>query len=121
MQPYILLVDDNDDLADNLKLILGMEGIIVRIASDYEQALSALSEELPSLILADVRIPGASGYDFFKDVKSEPNWSAIPFVFVSALTSSEDVDRGMSLGANGYITKPFAIDDLLDVIHQYLR
>jgi DNA-binding response OmpR family regulator len=121
MQPYILLVDDNDDLADNLKLILGLEGIIVQIASDYTEALSALSDELPSLILADVRIPGASGYDFFRDVKAQPNWAGIPFVFLSALTSTEDVDRGLSLGANGYITKPFAIDDLLDVIHQYLR
>jgi DNA-binding response OmpR family regulator len=120
MQSYILLVDDNDDLADNLKLILGLEGIIVRTASDYDQALHTLSEELPALILADVRIPGASGYDFFKDVKAEPVWADIPFVFLSALTTAEDVDRGMSLGANGYITKPFAIDVLLDVINQYL-
>ncbi len=121
MKPYILLVDDNDDLADNLKLILGLEGLTVRIAPDYETALTVITEEIPALILADVLIPGASGFDFFKDVKAHPNWATIPFVFLSALSAAEDVDRGLKLGANGYITKPFAIDDLLDVIHQYLH
>src|SRR5262245_36502315 len=113
MQSYILLVDDNDDLSDNLKLILEMEGFKVRTVSGSAAALQLLNEELPSLILADIVMPGANGYELFRAVKANRVWASVPFVFLSALTTSEDINRGLRLGANGYITKPFTISDLL--------
>jgi DNA-binding response OmpR family regulator len=120
MQSYILLVDDNDDLADNLKLILEMEGFRVRSVSGSAAALQLMHEELPGLILADIVMPGANGYELFRQVKSNRAWASVPFVFLSALTTSEDINRGLKLGANGYITKPFSIGDLLATINRCL-
>ena len=120
MQPYILLVDDNDDLSDNLKLILEMEGYTVRTVSGGTAALQTMNEELPSLILADVVMPGTNGYDLFRQIKANGAWTSVPFIFLSALTTAQDIDRGLRLGANGYITKPFTIGELLATIHRYL-
>ena len=120
MQSYILLVDDNDDLSDSLRLILEMEGYRVRSASGSTAALQMMQEELPSLILADIVMPGSNGYDLFRQVKSNRAWAAVPFVFLSALTTREDINRGLKLGANGYITKPFTIGELLATINRCL-
>ena len=120
MPSYILLVDDNLDLSDNLKLILEMEGYRVQAAMSGQAAIEAMQDETPSLIIADIVMPGASGYDFFREVKENPTWANIPFMFLSALTTSEDVERGMQLGADDYVTKPFAITDLLVAIRKHL-
>ena len=120
MASYILLVDDNSDLSDNLKLILELEGLRVRVASSGSDALRAIDEELPSVIVADVVMPVANGYDLFTEVKANAAYAAIPFIFLSALTTAEDVNRGLKMGADAYITKPFVIADLLTTIHHYL-
>lgn len=117
---YILLVDDNDDLTDNLRLILEMEGYRVRTVSSSIAALEVIRQETPALIVADVLMPGPSGYEFFKFVKANAASAATPFIFLSALTTPEDVNRGLALGADEYITKPFTISDLLAVIRRYL-
>ncbi len=120
MQPYILLVDDNDDLADNLKLILEMEGYKIRAVSCSAEALQVMHDEMPGLILADIVMPGTNGYDLFRQVKANCAWASVPFVFLSARTTAEDVNRGLRLGADGYITKPFTIGELLSMIQRYL-
>jgi two-component system alkaline phosphatase synthesis response regulator PhoP len=121
MASYILLVDDNSDLSDNLKLILELEGLRVRVASSGGDALQAIKEELPGLIVADVVMPGTNGYDLFREVKAIPSCASIPFIFLSALTTAEDINRGLKMGADAYITKPFVITDLLTTIRRYLQ
>jgi DNA-binding response OmpR family regulator len=120
MQPYILLLDDNDDLVNNLKVLLEMEGYTVCTSLDVPNALQMINKEKPGLIVADIKIPGMDGFEFFKTLKADRNLARIPFVFLSALTSVEDVHRGMTLGANDYITKPFNIEQFLAVIRRYL-
>jgi DNA-binding response OmpR family regulator len=120
MQPYILLVDDNDDLTDNLKLVLELEGFTVRTGSSVTAALKMMNEALPGLILADIVMPGTNGYQFFRQIKANRAWASVPFIFLSALTTAEDIDRGLGLGAHDYITKPFAIGELLATINRYL-
>ncbi len=121
MRSYILLVDDNDDLANNLKLVLEMEGFQAQAASSVSEALQAIEHEVPGLILADIVMPGQSGYDLLCAVKSKVDTAHVPFVFLSALTAPEDINRGRKLGADGYVTKPFAIRDLLAVIRRYAK
>jgi DNA-binding response OmpR family regulator len=120
MEPYILLLDDNDDLAYNLKLLLEMEGYAVNTSSDAYQALDLARHAAPGLIVADIRMPETNGYDFFQEIKSDQLLSTVPFIFLSALTSAEDVARGLGLGADDYITKPFNIEDLLTVVRRYM-
>jgi DNA-binding response OmpR family regulator len=120
MSSYILLVDDNLDLSDNLKLILEMEGYRVQAVPGVRPAIEAMQRELPRLIIADVVMPGANGYDLFQEVKANATWATIPFIFLSAMTTPEDVHRGLQLGADDYVTKPFAIVDLLATIRRHL-
>ena len=117
---YILLVDDNDDLMENLKLILEMEGYIVKAVSSSIDALQIIDQGAPALILADVVMAGLNGYDLCQQVKMNEDCADVPFVFLSALTTPDDIDRGRNLGADDYVTKPFAIQDLLSVVHRYL-
>jgi DNA-binding response OmpR family regulator len=121
MRSYILLVDDNEDLSNNLKLVLEMEGFQVQTVSSVREALQAIEHEMPGLILADILMPGQNGYDLLCAVKSNGGAARVPFIFLSALTAPEDINRGRKLGADGYITKPFAIGDLLVVIHRYMK
>jgi DNA-binding response OmpR family regulator len=120
MSSYILLVDDNLDLSDNLKLILELEGYRVEAVPGARPAIEAIRRELPCLIVADVVMPGANGYDFFREVKANATWATIPFIFLSAMTTPEDIHRGLALGADDYVTKPFAIVDLLAIIRRHL-
>jgi twitching motility two-component system response regulator PilG len=117
---YILLVDDNDDLMENLKLILEMEGYPVKAVSSSVDALDTIDEGTPSLILADVVMAGLNGYDLCQQVKMNADCADVPFIFLSALTTPDDIDRGRNLGADEYVTKPFAIDELLAIVHRYL-
>src|ERR1051326_6275476 len=117
---YILLVDDNDDLMENLKLILEMEGYPVQAVSSSADALDIIDQGTPSLILADVVMAGLNGYDLCQQVKMNADCADVPFIFLSALTTPDDIDRGRNLGADEYVTKPFAIQDLLAIVHRYL-
>ena len=118
---YILLVDDNDDLMENLKLILEMEGYQVMAVSSSMAALQLIEQSAPALILADVVMAGLNGYDLCQQVKLNKGSAQVPFVFLSALTTPDDIDRARVLGADDYVTKPFAIQDLLAVIHRYVE
>src|SRR5258706_3189050 len=117
---YILLVDDNDDLMENLKLILEMEGYTVKAVSSSIDALQVIDQSAPALILADVVMAGLNGYDLCQQVKMNKECADVPIIFLSALTTPDDIDRGRNLGADDYVTKPFAIHDLLTVIHRYV-
>jgi DNA-binding response OmpR family regulator len=121
MPNFILLVDDNDDLTDNLKLILEMEGFEVRAVSCVDDALEVIEERIPALIVADVLMTGVNGFDLFERVKANDQMTHVPFVFMSALATPQDIERGMQLGADGYVTKPFAIGDLLEIIRRYIQ
>jgi DNA-binding response OmpR family regulator len=120
MNSFILLVDDNDDLTDNLKLILEMEGFEVRAVSCVDDALAVIEERIPALIVADVLMTGVNGFDLLERVKADDALANVPFIFMSALATPQDIEKGLELGADGYVTKPFAIDDLLKIIRSYL-
>ena|SRR5258706_7780211 len=120
MQGFILLVDDNDDLTDNLKLILEMEGFEVRAVSCVDDALAAIEQSPPALIVADVLMTGVTGFDLLEHVKADATVANVPFIFMSALATPQDIERGIQLGADDYVTKPFDIDELLDIVRRYI-
>ena len=117
--PYILLVDDNPDLADNLKLVLEIEGFEVHVARSGSTALQLATAEVPLLIIADVVMAGGDGFSLLKEIKAAPSCAQVPFVFISART--DETQRGLDLGADDYLTKPFAIEDLLAIVNKHLR
>ncbi len=118
---YILLVDDNDELSDNLRLVLEIEGFQVCAVSSVSAAVKVIKQEVPGLILADVVMPGQNGFDLFQMVRANHETAHVPFIFLSAAATSEDLDRYHQLGADGYITKPFALNDLLTIVRRYIH
>jgi DNA-binding response OmpR family regulator len=111
--PTILLVEDEPDLIEVVSHILEIEGYQVVRATGADSALSALQETRPDLIVSDVMMPGLSGFDFFQQVRARPEWSTIPFMFLTARGDRVDRRFGMGLGADDYLTKPFDPEDLL--------
>ncbi|MFX1411054.1 MAG: PleD family two-component system response regulator [Promethearchaeota archaeon] len=118
MKPLILIVEDNRDLLFNLNLILEANNFQTLTAKNGKQALKILSEidKIPDIILSDIMMPEMDGYDFFKNVSNNPRLNRIPFIFLTARTSQQEIRLGKLLGVDDYITKPFNEKDLLAVI-----
>lgn len=103
----ILVVDDDPDILDLLKTPLLREGYQVYTAADGAEALGFLRKHRVDLILSDVDMPNMNGYELVGKVREDPSMLEIPFLFFSALDEDENRLRGLELGANDYITKPF--------------
>jgi len=104
----ILLIDDNVQFVAAVKMLLKLEGYEPHVAGSREEIVAALrNSPLPDAILLDVGLPGCDGFDILARVRQHPTLRAIPVIMLTALSSRKDVLRGLSGGANGYITKPF--------------
>lgn len=111
----LLIVDDNEDILFNLKIMLETRGYDVLTATSGKKALEMLSslENLPEVIISDIMMPSMNGYEFFASVSSHSKWIHIPFLFLTAKSTPEDIRLGKMLGADDYITKPFIVADLI--------
>ena len=115
MSSVILSVEDNTDLLFNIKLILELNGYQVITASNGREALELLTglESPPDLILSDIMMPEMDGYDFYISVSKDSRWNTIPFIFLSAKSTIEDIRLAKQMGVDDYIIKPFQEQDLL--------
>ena len=118
LKPLILIVEDNNDILLNIKLTLEFNGFEVITATNGKEGLKVLSEQknLPEIIVSDIMMPEMDGYDFFQAVSNNPRWSSIPFLFLTARSTPEDIRFGKMLGVDDYLTKPFKEADLLATI-----
>jgi DNA-binding NarL/FixJ family response regulator len=112
----ILVVDDEEAIRVSIAHALTAHGMQVRTAADGMQALELMQEEIPDLILADIMMPHMNGYQFYMRVRSNPNWTLIPFIFLSALIEDQNIRYGKELGADDYLQKPVSVDDLLAAV-----
>lgn len=112
----VLVVDDN---AVNLKLarlLLTSEGFTVRTATDAREATAALESFTPAVILMDVQLPDIDGLELTRRLKSDPRWSEVPVVALTAYAMKSDEERAMAAGCDLFLTKPVAPDVLLAAI-----
>jgi signal transduction histidine kinase len=112
----ILVVDDDPSLREIVTLVLEAEGYRVVQADSGRMGLSLLQSVHPDLILSDVIMPGLDGYEFCERVRSNREWAQIPFIFLTARGRRTDVRRGMTMGADDYLAKPFEPEDLLSAV-----
>lgn len=115
----LLLVEDEPALRETLKEILELNDFEVAVASSGLEALEAINARIPDLIVSDIMMPGITGFDLIKKVHEQPKLAEIPFIFLSALASREDQNKGLDAGAKGYITKPFKSAELITLIKQH--
>jgi CheY-like chemotaxis protein len=117
----VLVVEDNVELQGNLKRLLRLEGFEVRQALDRDEILGQLRmSPLPDVILLDVNLPGANGFDVLARIRQHPQLKGMPVIMFTALASRDNVVRGLVGGANGYITKPYEREALLSGIKAVL-
>ncbi len=116
----VLLVDDYAPLLRNMAFLLELAGFEVTTARDGQEALDGLRQRTPDLIISDIDMPRLNGYDLLRQVRAQPEWMGVPFIFISARYTWEDLMLGLELGADDYVPKPFDIYDLLDAIGRTL-
>lgn len=117
----LLVVEDDPAMLIALRDILETAGYNVRTARNGKVALDLLAQEQPALILSDISMPVMDGYQLFEAVRRHPNGTAIPFIFLTARGTREDIIVGKSLGADDYITKPITSQELLTAVHARLQ
>lgn len=119
MSARILIVEDHPTMREAMRLVLEGEGFDIDEASDGAQALSAVRDEPPDLVLLDMSIPGVSGPDVLAAVKSDPATSEVRVIVVTA-TGEEGRAAAMAGGADHYFTKPFSPIALLQAVEEVL-
>jgi DNA-binding response OmpR family regulator len=119
-EPRILVVEDHELLRVAIQTILEAEGWSVLSAGDGLEGLEEMSQVCPDLILADIMMPRMDGLAFYGAVRARMEWIAIPFIFLTAKTSREDALKGIELGAEDYITKPFEAEELVVAVRARL-
>lgn len=110
----ILIVDDEPNILLSLKFLMTKAGYSVRTAKDGEEALAEVAREQPDLMLLDVMMPKIDGFTVCSRVRAEPSYSAIRIVMLTARGRDVEREKGLALGADDYITKPFSTKDALE-------
>ncbi len=118
---HILVVEDHKPLLLGIQDVLETEGYTASIATDGVEALEAMEQASPDLIIADIMMPLLDGYTLYKRVRARPEWADIPIIFLTSKAEHEDVRRGRALGVDAYITKPFDPDELLTTVSTLLQ
>lgn len=122
MTHSILIADDEPNIVLSIEFLLQDAGYRVRIARDGQEAIDAVAAEPPDLVLLDVMLPRLSGFDVCQRIRAHPAWRDIRIVMLSAKGREVEVHKGLAVGADAYVTKPFAIQELLAVVaHQLQR
>ncbi len=112
MPHKILIADDEPNILVSLEFLMKREGYEVLLARDGNEALAVIARERPALVLLDVMMPGKSGFDVCQEARSNEALSGMKIVLVTAKGRETDIAKGMALGANDYVTKPFSTKDL---------
>jgi two-component system sensor histidine kinase/response regulator len=115
-QPTILVVEDEKAILEIITFFLEDEGYQVLQALNGEAALALLKEAKPGLIISDIRMPGMDGFALCEEVRANPDFGQLPFIFLTGRNERADVRRGMGLGADDYLTKPFEPEELLAAV-----
>ncbi|AJE48617.1 response regulator transcription factor [Celeribacter indicus] len=110
--PRVLLVEDEDNIAIALELLLQRDGYEIHRVADGTQALPNIRALRPDLVILDVTLPGASGYEVCQSLRLSDELSDTPVLMMSARASQAEQRKGRAMGADDFITKPFATEDL---------
>ena len=121
MPSRILIAEDEPSIVASLDFLMRHAGFETRIARDGVSAIAALGEFRPDLVLLDVMLPGRSGFDVCRAIRSDPATSRTRVVMLTARGGANDEARGMASGADEYVTKPFSTKELVRRVHELLR
>jgi len=117
----ILIIEDNKEVRENLEELLALSGYQTYVAENGKVGAAKALEVVPDLILCDIMMPEVDGFGVLKILNNQPKTMDIPFIFLTAKTEKEDFRKGMGLGADDYITKPYDDVQLLEIVEMRLK
>jgi len=116
----ILVADDEPNIVISLEFLMKQAGFDVRTVEDGEAALEAVAEDPPDLILLDVMMPRKDGYEVCETIRANPVWNGVRIIMLTAKGRDIEREKGLAVGADDYITKPFATQELVEKVSEIL-
>lgn len=113
MVKRVLIVDDEPNIVLSLEFLMQREGYQVATAADGEAALEALAAQAPDLVILDVMLPKMNGFDVCRRIRADPRWKGVRILMLTARGRETEVAKGLGLGADLYVTKPFSTKELV--------
>ena len=120
MTTRVLIVDDEPSIVISLEFLLKREGFEVSVARDGQEGLTAIRDQHPDLVVLDVMMPKLDGFAVLEAVRADPDLAATRVLMLTAKGRDTEVSKGLALGADAYVTKPFSTKDLVAQIRQLL-
>ncbi|HMA13812.1 MAG: response regulator transcription factor [Bacteroidota bacterium] len=120
MAPRVLVVEDEPNIVESLSFLMKREGFDVQVAGDGTAALRLVERERPDLVVLDVMLPRRDGYDVCKAIRADRRLDGVRILMLSAKGRELDRRKGIALGADDYVTKPFSTRELIDRVRALL-
>jgi len=120
MSKTILIVDDEAYIVTSLEYVMQSAGFEVAVAYDGEEALQKVAETVPALVILDLMMPKLDGFEVCEKIRENPLWKDIRIIILTAKGRDIERKKGMSLGADDYMTKPFSTRDILNRVKELL-
>ena len=120
MARKVLIADDEPNIVTSLEYLMEKSGYEVTVARNGEEALAMVATFVPDLVLLDVMMPKRSGYEVCQKMRERADWRRIRIVMLSAKGREAEVSKGLSLGADAYVTKPFSNRELIAKVAELL-
>ena len=120
MSKTVLVVDDEVNIVTSLEYVMKAAGFDVATAYDGEEALTKIAEIVPDLVILDVMMPKLDGFEVCEKVRANPLWESVSIVMLTAKGRDSEREKGLSLGANDYLTKPFSTHDIVQRVKELL-
>ena len=120
MTHKLLVADDEPNIVISLEYLMKREGYHVLVATDGNQALETIRREQPALVLLDVMMPGKTGFEVCQAVRADPALEGVRILMLTAKGRDTDISKGLALGANAYMTKPFSTRELVQKVAEML-
>ncbi len=121
MSAKLLIADDEPNILISLEFLMKREGYDVKVARDGQEAIDAIVEHRPDLVLLDVMMPRKSGFDVCQEVRAHDAVKQTRILMLTAKGRDTDVAKGLALGANAYMTKPFSTKELVEKVRELLE
>lgn len=120
MSRKVLIAEDEPNIVASLEFLLRQSNYEVCVARDGEEALRLVASFAPQLVLLDMMMPRKSGFEVCRQIRGNPEWRDVKVMMLSAKGRDSDVDQGLALGADAYVTKPFSTQALLATVRELL-
>lgn len=116
----VLVVDDEPHIVLSLQFLMRKAGYTVRVASDGEEALAEMGRQRPDVVLLDAMMPKRDGFDVCQTIRANPDWAGVKIIMLTAKGREVEREKGMAVGADDYITKPFSTREVLQRVTDIL-